>query len=140
MIPGEYTLTYSYAGAADVVLTVNVVDTAAPVLELAGESELVLDDCAAYVEDGLAAVVDLCDGDMAGMLAEDDVLVSIWSVAQQMYVSTTLYDVADLFNDLYADTSGEYALVYAVQDASGNEGIVERVLTVNCIPARRRAC
>jgi beta-lactam-binding protein with PASTA domain len=134
LLPGDYTLTYSYAGATDATLVVTVSDTMAPVVALAGEEAVVLEDCVLYEELGLATVIDQCEGDMSSFLTPEDVLVSVWSVADQLYTNTDLASVEVVFNTFYAEVSGEYALVYAIEDSAGNEGLAERSVTVNCVP------
>jgi len=109
-------------------------DMTPPEVMLAGDSEVVLENCELYEEYGLASVIDACDGDLSLVLTPTDVWVNIWAAATSLYVNTTLNSVELIFNVLYGRTSGEYALVYNIKDTSGNEVLTERFITVNCEP------
>ncbi len=109
-------------------------DVTPPVITLAGEDEVLLEDCIAYKEEGLASVIDLCDGDLGTVLLPEDMGVRIWVSAEQIYVNSTLSDIEDDFNTPYSETSGEYVLVYSVIDSAGNEGVADRTISVTCEP------
>jgi formylglycine-generating enzyme required for sulfatase activity len=109
-------------------------DLDSPVLNLAGDQFVLLEDCTAYEEAGLASVIDLCDGDLGANLTPEDVMVDIWIKSMNLYVNTTLASVEYEFNSLYAESIGEYAFVYYVNDSSGNTGSVERNVRTVCLP------
>ncbi|SEU16475.1 immunoglobulin-like domain-containing protein [Stigmatella erecta] len=110
MAPGSYVLTYtvedpSQNAAAPVARTVSVADTQAPLLRLAGASNVPLECGSAYVDPG-AQANDLCAGDLTSAI---QVLGSV-----------------DAF------TLGAQTLTYRVTDPSGHEASpVNRVITVS---------
>jgi hypothetical protein len=109
-------------------------DVTPPVITLVGEGEVQLENCIAYEEEGLASVIDVCDGDLGAALLPEDVWVSIWVSADQIYVNSTLSNIEDDFYTSYSETSGEYVLVYSVIDSAGNEGVADRTVSVTCEP------
>jgi hypothetical protein len=135
LTPGEYMLVYSYPETEDVTLIVTVLDTLAPVITLAGEETVLLEDCEPYQEAGLESVLDACDGDLGETLLPEDVPVRIWVEAQNRYVHTTLAFVEEDFNVLYASRPGSYILTYSVEDSTGNTGTIERTIVIACMPA-----
>jgi uncharacterized repeat protein (TIGR01451 family) len=105
--PGSYTLTYtaqdpSGNAAAPVTRTVNVVDTAAPVLALLGANPLLVDLNATFVDPG-ATASDGCAGDLTSQI-----------------VRTGSVDTS---------VAGTYTLTYTVSDGAGH--VVSRTRTVN---------
>jgi large repetitive protein len=135
--PGDYVIAYDVLDNAGNLGTaersVSISDTIPPEIILEGETALVLDNCLPYEEVGVASIIDACDGDLGAALLPEDIFVSIWVVADQIYVNTTLPDAENEFNTQYAEVSGEYALVYSVLDTADNEGTVVRAVAVNCI-------
>jgi large repetitive protein len=95
---GTYTVTYDVSDASgnaavQVVRTVNVVDTAAPVITLVGATEVSVDQGTGYGDAGVAALDD-CEGDLTGSV-----------------VTVNPVDTAII---------GTYTVTYNVTDASGN--------------------
>lgn len=95
---GTYTVTYDVSdasgnAAAQVVRTVNVVDTTAPVITLLGATEVSVDQFTGYVDAGVT-VIDDCEGDLTGSVVTVDPV-----------------DTAII---------GTYTVTYNVTDASGN--------------------
>ena len=105
-------------------------DSTPPEVALSGEAGILLDDCSAYEESGVASVIDACDGD----LGVGNVWVEIWVVADSLYVNSTLATIESDFNTSYGTASGEYTLVYSAMDSAENIGVAEREVTVACEP------
>ena len=104
--PGTYTLTYRVAdlagNSAELVRTVNVTDTGAPVLTLVGANPLVL-ECKAVFSDPGAAANDVCDGELDGTIQASGTV---------------------------GNTPGTYTRTYSVSDATGNSTQVTRTVIV----------
>jgi len=95
---GAYLLTYNVSDAAGnaaipVVRTVHVVDTTAPVIQLAGTAELTVEGGSIFMDPGVTAT-DNCDGDISA-----DVVVS---------------------GSVNTGIVGDYTLTYNVSDVAGN--------------------
>ncbi|MBW7864083.1 MAG: DUF5011 domain-containing protein [Candidatus Hydrogenedentes bacterium] len=108
-VPGTYTVTYRAQDPVTLIWTeatrtVEVVDTAAPVIELAGRNPLGWQTGTAFEDPGFTAT-DVCLGDMT-----DDVVVG--------------GDVVD------ADTPGEYTITYTADDGINPATVVERLVIV----------
>ena len=104
---GSYTVTYdvsdSSGNAAHEERTVNVVDTTAPVITIAGDNPVTIEVDTAY-DDAGATATDNHDGDVtAGLVTTNDVDTSV---------------------------VGSYTVTYEVTDASGNTGHEERTVNV----------
>ena len=115
-VPGEYTVSYTYAGAEPVVVLVSVVDTVPPVLTLNGDADTTVDCGGAYVDAG-AVAVDSCGGDLTEAVETD--------------------------NPVDTGTPGVYTVTYTVKDASGNAATpVTRTVTVldNCSACCIQGC
>jgi len=91
---GSYTITYNVSNAAQVIRTINVVDTTSPSLTLIGPDPLTIGDCATYTELG-AIANDPCFGDISGNIVIDNSSVNSGAL-------------------------GSYTVTYNVLDASGN--------------------
>jgi hypothetical protein len=107
-LSGEYVVTYNVAdssinAAAEVVRTVNVVDTTAPVITLVGDAEVILNVGDTYNELG-AVAEDACDGILTGIVPGGDVVDSA--------------------------VVGVYVITYTVTDAAGNMAEVTRTVSV----------
>ncbi len=108
---GSYTVTYSVSDATGneavpVIRTVNVVDTTAPVITLAGANPQSTVVGGTYTELG-ATAVDNVDGDISFYITIDASLVN-------------------------TNTVGSYTVTYSVSDAAGNEA-VPVIRTVNVV-------
>lgn len=107
---GEYTVNYTVTDSSGNETTaeriVKVVDTAAPVIKLKGSNPFEIDQGTAYKEPGYEAS-DRADGDLT-----DKVSVS---------------------GELDVNKVGAYTLTYTVKDASGNETIAKRIVTINAL-------
>ncbi|WP_112182431.1 immune inhibitor A domain-containing protein [Paraliobacillus zengyii] len=107
---GEYTVNYTVTDSSGnettAIRTVKVVDTIAPVIKLKGSNPVEMDKGTTYKEPGYVAS-DRADGDLT-----DKVSVS---------------------GDLDVDKVGAYTLIYTVKDASGNETIAKRIVTINAL-------
>lgn len=110
-VPGSYTKTYTVQDAAgnsaSATRTVNVVDTAAPVLTLDGDNPLTIVQGSAYVEPGFAAN-DNVDGNITA-----DVVVT---------------------GDVDHLTPATYTVNYVVTDSSGNQSSQVRTVVVEEAP------
>jgi large repetitive protein len=109
-VPGVYTITYTVVDAAgnaaqEVVRTVTVVDTVAPVLSLTG-SDVVTVECGSSYADAGATASDGCSGNISA------------SITVTGSVNTT--------------KTGAYVLTYTVKDASGNAAPA-KTRTVNVV-------
>jgi hypothetical protein len=105
---GTYTVTYNVSDAAgnaatEVVRTVNVVDTEAPVITLIGESTVSIDQDTTYTDQG-ATATDNVDGDITANIT--------------------------VTSNVDTSTVGTYTVTYNVSDAAGNAA-TEVVRTVN---------
>ena len=104
---GDYVLTYtvedSSGNKAEEKRTIHVVDTTAPIITLAGENTVYVQNGENYTEAGYMAQ-DGCDGDIT-----DRVTVS---------------------GDVDTSTAGSYILTYEVKDSSGNEASMQRTVRV----------
>ena len=105
---GVYTLKYNVSdsagnAASEVVRTVTVVDTLAPVITLVGEADFAAEAGVVYVDAG-ASAADIFDGDLTE------------SISTNSTVDT---------NKL-----GEYTVIYEAVDAAGNKGSSTRKVTV----------
>ena len=109
--PGAYVITYDVADAADnaavqVMRTVTVSDTTAPVITLTGDAEVTLECGAAYSDAG-ATASDVCDGELT----------------ESISVGGDAVDTA---------TPGAYVITYDVADAAGNNAVqVTRTVIVS---------
>ncbi|HEX72091.1 MAG TPA: DUF5011 domain-containing protein, partial [Candidatus Hydrogenedentes bacterium] len=138
-VVGEYVVTYNVEDgqgnpADEVARTVEVIDTTPPQVTLQGESIILLQGCAPYTEAGFAEVIDACDIDIGGTLLPENVPVLIRAVGGAGNTETTLAAVEKDFNAYYAAASGAYVLEYRINDAAGNETVVERIVFVVCEP------
>ena len=109
-IVGSYTVTYDVDDSASnsavqVTRTVNVVDTTAPVITLAGDNPQIVEINTAYVEAGIASAIDNYDGDVSGGVTIDASAVNTAAV-------------------------GRYNVIYSVTDANGNTGTATREVHV----------
>ncbi len=96
--PGVYTVTYNVTdpsnnAAAEVIRTVTVVDTTAPVISLIGPSPLTVEAGATYVDPG-ATASDAVDGDLTSSIV--------------------------VTNNVKPGVAGQYTVIYNVSDSSGN--------------------
>jgi large repetitive protein len=111
-VPGSYTVTYNVVDSAsnaatEVTRTVNVVDTAAPVIALGGTTPVTV-ECGGTYTDAGATALDVCDGNLTA---------SIVTV-----------------NPVNANVVGVYTVTYNVTDASSNVA-TEVTRTVNVADA-----
>lgn len=111
--PGTYMITYRVSrvpggNSASATRTVNVVDSAPPVLTLRGDADMSVDCGSSYRDAGVMAAVDDCDGDL------------LRRVVQLGNVDTNV--------------PGLHVITFSVKDQFGNEGVVVRNVTVrdNC--------
>ncbi len=106
---GSYQITYNVfnsggLAATEVIRTVNVIDTTAPVLSLVGPNPLTIGDCSTYTE--LGAVASDCTGDLSASVVVDNSSVD-------------------------TSTLGSYTVTYNVTDGSGNAATqITRTVTV----------
>ena len=105
---GVYTLKYNVSdsagnAASEVVRTVTVVDTLAPVITLVGEADFAAEAGVVYVDAG-ASAADIFDGDLTESIS-----------------TTSTVDTNKL---------GEYSVTYEAVDAAGNKGSSTRKVTV----------
>jgi large repetitive protein len=110
-VPGSYMVTYNVSDSAanaalEVVRTVNVSDTIAPVLSLVGDTPVTM-ECGINYTDAGATASDNCDGDITGSI-----------VVGGDTVNTAV--------------SGTYTITYNVSDAESNAAL-EVVRTVNVV-------
>ena len=103
---GTYVVTYNVLGAAQVIRTVNVVDTTKPSLSLVGPNPLTIGDCSTFTELG-AVAIDPCFGNISGNVIIDNSTVN-------------------------PGVLGSYTVTYNVTDASGNTA-TQITRTVNVI-------
>ncbi|MCP4964182.1 MAG: DUF5011 domain-containing protein, partial [bacterium] len=108
---GSYSVTYDVTdangnAATQVVRTVNVIDTTAPVITLVGANPQTIEVHSPYVELG-ATAIDVGDGDLTGSIAIDAAPVNTAVV-------------------------GSYLVTYNVTDSQGNDA-VEAIRTVNVV-------
>ncbi|HEX72908.1 MAG TPA: DUF5011 domain-containing protein, partial [Candidatus Hydrogenedentes bacterium] len=128
--PGTYSIDYSIEDSQGLVgmasRAVNVVDTTEPALTLLGDPELDFECDTIYEEYGVD-LLEICDGD----LTVSNVMVSVW-LYEKFKFSAELYSFETQFNDTQVGNGGEYLIQYAAEDASGNVGTVDRLLTIDC--------
>ncbi len=106
----SYTVTYNVDDSASnsavqVTRTVNVVDTTAPVITLAGDNPQIVEINTAYVELGITSATDNYDGDVSAGVSIDASAVNTAAV-------------------------GRYNVIYSVTDANGNTGTATREVHV----------
>jgi len=107
-VPGAYTVSYSvndgYNAAVEVTRTVVIVDTAAPVIDIAGPAAVMV-ECGTVYTDAGAAAMDACVGDLT------DSVVTV--------------------NPVNSGVPGDYTVTYDVSDGNGNDAVqVARTVTV----------
>jgi large repetitive protein len=110
-VPGSYFVRYTVADsqentAVEVVRTVNIIDTVAPIITLTGSSFMQIECGSPYVELG-ATVLDVCDGDITGNLIIDS-------------------------SNVDTGNTGTYSVTYSASDAALNNA-VQKVRTVTVI-------
>ena len=109
-VVASYTVTYDVDDSASnsavqVTRTVNVVDTTAPVITLAGDNPQIVEINTAYVEAGIASAIDNYDGDVSGGVTIDASALNTAAV-------------------------GRYNVIYSVTDANVNTGTATREVHV----------